>query len=82
MKLITIIVGILFSGAGIYSAKVVGDTLWVPIQAYQQEKLYDLEDDRDEYLDRELLGEELTPLDDLNFKRLLKRIERLEDQIE
>lgn len=46
-----------------------------------QEKLYDMQDEYEEYADRESLGETLTPLDELNRKRLLKRIERLEDEI-
>lgn len=67
---------------GLYAAKVVGDTLWLPISEYKQEKLYDLEDEAESYTDRQSLGETLSPLDELNLKRLLKRIERLEDELE
>lgn len=81
IKIIAYILAAIFSVGGLAVAKVVGDTLWVPINSYQQEKLYDLEDDYDEYEDRELLGETLTPLDELNRNRLLKRIERLTDEI-
>jgi hypothetical protein len=81
-KLIAYIFAGIFSvGGGGYVAKVVGDTWWVPIQSYQQEKLYDLEDEAESYTDRESLGEVLTPLDELDRKRLLKRIERLQDEI-
>lgn len=82
-KIITWVLAAIFGGSGgLYVAKVVGDTLWLPIDSYQQEKLYDLEDEAEEYADRESLGETLTPLDQLNRKRLLKRIERLEDELE
>ena len=69
------------AGAGT-AAKLYGDTIWLPISEYKQERLYDLEDKYDEYGDREELGEFLTPLDLLNRKRLLKRIDRLRIEID
>lgn len=76
-----VLAGIFSISGGGYVAKVVGDTLWVPIGAYQKEKLYDLQDEYEEYADRESLGETLTPLDELNRKRLEQRIERLQDEL-
>lgn len=76
----TILAPFVLVGTG-SAAKLYGDTIWLPISEYKQEKLYDLEDAYDEYGDREDLGEFLTPLDILNRKRLLKRIDRLKLEI-
>ena len=60
-----IITGIVVAsvGASGFVGKLVGDTIWLPIGTYQQEKLYDLEDQAEEYRDREELNGSLPELD-------------------
>ena len=68
-------------GAG-YTAKLVGDTLWLPISSYQQEKLYDLEDQRDDYTDKEEFDGELSEFEKRKLKRLKKQIQRLTQELQ
>lgn len=79
--IITGIVVAAVGGSG-FVGKLVGDTIWLPISTYQQEKLYDLEDEAEEYRDREELDGALPELEQRKLKRLLKSIERLEDELE
>lgn len=81
---IGIVVGItvpLVTGAGAVG-KLYGDTVWVPIGAYQKEKLYDLEDKAFEYELQEKYEGSLEPREREQYERLLKRIERLQLEIQ
>ena len=69
-------------GVSAYVSKLVGDTLWVPIGSYQQEKLYDLEDKAFDYEQQKKYDGALTPREQEKLDRLLKRIERLRSEIE
>lgn len=55
---------------------------YVPVGAYQQEKLYDLQDEAFEFELKEKYEGDLSPREQEQLDRLLKRIERLEQQIE
>ncbi len=80
IALLSIFTPLLLGGAGV-TAKLYGDAfVWVPIGTYQQEKLYDLEDEAEYLNDKEELGG-LTELEKRELKRLLKQIDRLEDTI-
>ncbi len=65
------------AGAGV-GAKLYGDTLWLPISQYQQEKYYDLQDQAEAYTDKEEFEGGLSESDKRKLKRLLKQIDRLE----
>ena len=54
---------------------------YVPVGAYQQEKLYDLQDEAFEFELKEKYEGDLTPREQEQLDRLMKRIERLESQI-
>ena len=70
----------LLAGAG-YVGKLYGDTLWMPINIYQQEKLYDLQDEHDDLKAVQQFERELTQRERQRLQRLERRIERLEDQL-
>lgn len=67
---------------GSYVAKLVGDTLWLPIGSYQQEKLYELQDEAADLEAKEKYEGDLTQREAEKLKRLLKRVERLQTQLE
>lgn len=85
MTLIQTIISILIlpclGGVG-YTAKLFGDTQWLPISSYQQEKLYDLEDQRDDYIDQGTFDGELSDSDKRKLKRLNKQIKRLTQELQ
>lgn len=60
----------------------VGEKQFVTGEAYQQEKLYDLQDEAFEYELQEKYEGELTPRQKEELDRLMKRIQRLELQIQ
>lgn len=71
----------LIGGAG-FVGKLYGDTIWVPVGAYQQEKLYDLQDEFDDLEAKEQYEGPLTQREKEQQKRLLRRIERLELELQ
>jgi hypothetical protein len=74
------IFGPLLLAGGATGTKLYGDRyIWVAQSEYQQEKLYDLQDERDLLLDRKEI-EGIDEIDARTLKRLLKRIKRLEEQ--
>ena len=81
ITLLTIFGPLLLAGSAT-GAKLYGDRyVWVPISDYQKEKLYDLQDERDRITDRQEI-EGIDELDKRELKRLLKQIQRLENEIE
>ena len=77
---VTTIAAVLVGGGGTVG-KLYGDTVWVPIGAYQTEKLYDLQDEAADLEAKEKYEGDLTQREQEKLKRLLLRIERLEAEI-
>lgn len=76
------VIGVPSLGGTVYVAKLAGDTQWVPINAYQQEKLDDLQDDLFAYEQQEKWEGPLSQRNEEAKDRLEERIERLEQKLE
>ena len=80
LAIIGILTPVILTGTGI-GTKLYGDEyIWVAQDTYQQEKLYELQDEEEHFKDKEEI-EGLNELDRRKLNRILKNIKRLESQI-
>ena len=80
LALLAVVVPLAFSGST-YVAAISGDLRWLPISDYKTEKLYDLQDEQLDLEAKEKYENGLTQREAERLKRLLLRIERLQQEL-
>jgi hypothetical protein len=65
-----------------WAAVQAGNQIWLPINTYQQEKLYEKKDEAADLTDKQTLGIPLTDLEKLKLQRILRDVERLQNDLQ